>query len=444
MATDESQTVQMMSVWTAALRSLTTVWTAASIIAFSTLLPGHALAERNILVPQMKLRINIVQWMPSKGEYQRWDAISGEFVVSAEGNITLPLVGTINVTTFDARELTSEIVARFKSKAGLLEAPDATVEVVEYPPIYLVGSVAAPGAKPFRPGLTVLQAVSLGGGVFRSESNSGLAGQVATVGDLEDVRNQILRHTARLSRLRAEMAGDKEISFPPEIKITSDEVTLTEIIAQERIIFKARRDALARQLQNLAELQRLLSSEIQILGQKSEALEANIKISENELSDVKSLVDRGIATVSRRSELERAVAGLRSDRLDQITATMRGRQNLSEAMRSEVGLRDKFQTDVSTELQDVQASLERAKIKEDVLKKTLMLTPSTDLDGVMPSSRFNSEMSFTIVRKMQEKVEEFAASERTMLAPNDVVKVTLVERSKRSASASGVASVERR
>ncbi|ANY83210.1 hypothetical protein BB934_28430 (plasmid) [Microvirga ossetica] len=425
-----------MNVRAAALRSLSNIWAAAFIIALSAMLPRQALAERLALVPQMKLRVNIVQWVPSKGEYQHWDSVSGEFVVSTDGTVTLPLLGTFAVTEFDTRELASEIVERFKTKAGLLDAPDATVDVVEYPSIFLVGSVAAPGAKPFRPGLTVLQALSLGGGVFRPDSNSGLTGQLATVGELEDVRSQILRHTARLSRLRAEMAGDKEISFPPEMKVGSDEAVLVEIVAQEKIIFRARRNALERQLQNLAELQGLLSSEIDILGQKTQALEGSIKLSENELSDVKSLVDRGIATVSRRSELERAVAALRSDRLDQITAIMRGRQSISEAMRSEVGLRDKFQTDVSTELQDVQASLERLRIKEEVLKKTLVLTPATSSNGGMALSSADPELSFAVVRKTKDRVEEFAASERTVLAPNDVVKVTLGERSKRSAGAS--------
>lgn len=421
----------MKSVHLSAQKAFGVVLWATMIIAASTLLPASAHAERVPLMPQAKLRIAVVQWIPSKGEYQRWESVSGEFVVSADGTLTLPLIGAVTVIDSDATELAQQIAERLKAKTGLIDTPDASVEILDYPPVYVLGSVAAPGAKQFRPGLTVLQALSLSGGVFRPATESGLKGQISMHGDLEDTRNDILRSIVRVSRLQAEMAGDKDIKFPADVMAAAGKSHITEVINQERIIFTARRNALDRQLQNLAELRGLLVSEIDVLGQKTQALEANIKLVENELSDVKSLVDRGIATVSRRSELERAVSSLRADRLDQITATMRARQNLSEATRNEVGLRDKYQTEVSTELQQVQASLERLRIKEDVLKKTLVLTSTKSDEETEAEARVEPELSFIIVRKKQGSVEEFAASESTVLLANDVVKVSISDRAKK-------------
>lgn len=407
----------------------------------TVILPARAVADPYPFVPQTRLRITVVQWMPSKGEYQRWDSASGEFTVSSEGDIRLPIIGSVGIANSSATELERQIAERFKSKAGLIALPDATVEVVGYPPVYVVGDVATPGEKPFRPGLTVLQALSLGGGVYRPVTDSGIKGQVALVGELEQTRDEILRTAARRSRLQAEMMGEKEIKFSSEIAEGSKDGLLTEIMGQEKLIFRARRDALERQLQNLSELRNLLVSEIDTLGQKTRAMEENIRIVESELRDVKSLVERGIATVSRRSELERALADLKNDRLDQITATMRARQGLSEATRNEAGLRDQFQTEVSTEMQQIQANHERVRIKEEVLKKTLVLTATSDTNNAQQNVGTNSELSFTIVRNLKGITQELPASESTLLMPSDVVKVGVRERSRRRVNASATAAV---
>jgi protein involved in polysaccharide export with SLBB domain len=391
------------------------------------------------LVPRTKLKITVLQWISSKGEYQRWDPASGEFVISSEGTILLPLVGTIDVARLNTATIASQIAERIKSKTGLIEAPDTTVEVVEYPPVYVIGDIAEPGAKPFQPGLTVLQALSLSRGMFRPTTETGMKGQIGLLGDMAETRNDILRAAARISRLQAEMANENDIKFADLDNTNISQEVINEVLAQERIIFNARRSALERQLKNLSDLRNLLNGEIDNLEQKSQVVDANVKLVEGELRDVKSLVDRGIATVSRRSELERALALLRADRLDQITAAMRARQSLSEATRNEAGLRDQYQTDVSTELQQVQASLERFRIKHEVIQKTITVASTLRNDEGQTSVDGLSELSFKIVRKKEGQGVEIAASEATILQPDDVLKVTVAGRNKRPSTAPPVA-----
>ena len=49
------------------------------------------------LVPQTKLRLSVIQWMPTKGVYEQWQALSGEFVVTQDGTIDLPVVGPVPI-----------------------------------------------------------------------------------------------------------------------------------------------------------------------------------------------------------------------------------------------------------------------------------------------------------------------------------------------------------
>ncbi|QFU17868.1 polysaccharide biosynthesis/export family protein [Microvirga thermotolerans] len=391
---------------------------------FMVLLSQPCLAQTYPIAPQTSLRITVVQWVPSKGEYQRWDAVGGEFTVSSGGILSIPLVGTIDVSGLDSGSLAARIAQQLKDKVGLISTPDATVEILDYPPLYIVGAVSKPGEYKFRPGLTVLQALALSGGRFRATTEGGDKGQISMLGELQSLREEILRTLGRIARLQAEGSGARQIQFPDEFTSSNNKM-VAEIRAQEQIIFEARRNALERQLQNLSELQNLFIAEIDVLQKKTESLDARLKTVGEDLANVKSLVERGIATVSRRTELEFAVANLQSNRLDEITAVMRARQNLSEAKRNALSLRDKHQTDVAAELQEAQANLERLRIKEDVLKKILIISDPSSLAGREKTEDVDPELSYTIVRRSGDSAEELPASESTLLMPGDVVKVAI-------------------
>ena len=127
-------------------------------------LSGPAFSDAPPLAPQTKLRLSVVQWAPAKGTFEQWPALGGEYVVSQTGTISLPVIGTLPVGSLDNAGLAAEVAKLLQVKIGLVNKPDVTVEVVEYPPIYVVGDVTKPGEYPFRSQMTVLQALALSGG----------------------------------------------------------------------------------------------------------------------------------------------------------------------------------------------------------------------------------------------------------------------------------------
>ena len=166
------------------------------------------------LAPYTKLRLTVLQWNPIKGEYFRWDTIGGEYMVSQDGAISVPLVGSIHTANLDGKQLQRELATRVRTDLGLSTTPNVTVEIVEYPPIYIVGSVAAPGEYRFRPGLTVLQALALAGGKFRPRQLEGSDGNMTLFSEMHGIRFDVARAKARIARLQAELSGAKDIVFP--------------------------------------------------------------------------------------------------------------------------------------------------------------------------------------------------------------------------------------
>lgn len=389
----------------------------AGVLAGSVATPFAAWAAGPPLAAQTKLRVTVIQWMSPKGAYERWDALGGEFVVSQSGTIMLPVVGVIPVGNLDAAELADDIADRIQKKLGLVEKPESTVEIVEFPPVYVIGDVANPGEYRFREGMTGLQALALSGGERRSEEKSD--DNVKLVGELQEMDTDIMRSNARIARLTAEMSGAAEVTFPA---VSPDDGAAQAIFAQERTIFAARANEIKRQTESLAELRGLLNAEVSVLQEKIKAADASIKAAEDELAGVKTLVEKGLAVASRRADLERTLAGYRTDRLDQITATMRARQGITEATRNADGLADRQQSEVATSLQSEQANLSKLRMQRDVSQKLLLKSlagraPTVDADG-------RDTLVYSITRTENGKPVEIAASALTAVAPGDVISIT--------------------
>src|SRR4029079_18224757 len=100
------------------------------------------------------------------------------------------------------------------------------------------------------------------------------------------------------------------------------------------------------------------------------------------------------------------------------TAIMRARQNLTQATRDSIGLRDQRLSAVAVELQNAQADLEHQKIRERTGQQHLLSSG----DAELPSEEL--DLTFTIVRQEQGQSRETVASESTTLSPGDVLKVS--------------------
>lgn len=91
--------------------------------------------------------------------------ISGEYDINSKGEITFPLLRSV-----DAEGLTVEQL-RTRIEKGLNETylVDArvTVEILNYRPIYVLGEVRTPGSYSYQPGLTVHQIIATAGGFTR-------------------------------------------------------------------------------------------------------------------------------------------------------------------------------------------------------------------------------------------------------------------------------------
>lgn len=107
------------------------------------------------------------------------DQLTGEFTVDDQGNISLPLLGTVRTAGYTPEELGQHIAAGLQS-GNFLRRPSVAVQVIAYRPIFVLGEVNKPGMYPYQPGMTMLTAVAIAGG-FTYRAVEDYAADVRTV-----------------------------------------------------------------------------------------------------------------------------------------------------------------------------------------------------------------------------------------------------------------------
>ena len=98
------------------------------------------------------------------------DSFSGEYSVSAPGNLSLPLIGNIKASGKTIEQLQDDIVEQLA--AGYYSDPRLSAEIVAFRPFYILGEVNRPGNYPYTAGLTLHQAVAIAGG-YTYRANTG-------------------------------------------------------------------------------------------------------------------------------------------------------------------------------------------------------------------------------------------------------------------------------
>lgn len=369
-----------------------------------------------------KLKIRVAEWQTAEGTVRDWSAISGDYTVGASGGISLPFLGTVPASGKTTAEIADEVGLQLQKLFGLPDRPSASVELAQYRPIYLAGEIQSPGEYPFAPEMTVLKAVSLGGGLRRAENGQRFARDfINAQGDSSVQVSERNRLLVRRARLQAEIAESKDIAVPAELKGAADAADLLE---SEKALMVSRDKRQKLQLTALAELKALLQNEIEALGKKSVTQTRQLELVVEDKGRVDVLAEKGLALSARKLAIEQRVADLQAALLDIDTASLKAKQDVSKASQDETNLRNDWDAQLAQELQNTEAELDTLSLKL-ITSRGLMteaLVQSADA-AQTPKPGQSVDISYSIIRQKDGKSTRIAADEGTPVQPGDVVKV---------------------
>ena len=102
----------------------------------------------------------------------RHEDLSAEYELDGRGRFGMPLIGEIDATGLNVRQLEEEIEERLKD--GFLVDPQVNVEVLNYREFFIYGEVSSPSSYEYAAGMTVIKAVTMAGGFSYRASQSGI------------------------------------------------------------------------------------------------------------------------------------------------------------------------------------------------------------------------------------------------------------------------------
>jgi exopolysaccharide production protein ExoF len=370
-----------------------------------------------------KVRIRVAEWQPADGSIRDWDVVGGEYTVGPSGAISLPFIGDLPAAGKTPAEVAGTIGEELRSKFALRNLPSASVEISAFRPVFLAGDVDKPGEYPYSPRLTVLKALSLAGGLKRSEAGQRFARDFLNAqGDAAVYDSQRGRLIARRARLLTEVADGKTIEMPEDLKPFKN---AQQLIDSESSLMKSRRDRYEFQLKALADLRSLLESEVKSLGQKTETQKRQLEIASDSRDKMSRLTEQGITNNNRLITLEERTADIETSLLDIDTNALQAKQSISKADQDEINLRNDWVAQRAKDLQDTEAELEKLSLQLGTSRQLISEAVAQSAEALKfdPSGK-SSTIKYTVVRDEGQGPKEVAVDENTQLLPGDVVKVT--------------------
>jgi polysaccharide biosynthesis/export protein ExoF len=370
-----------------------------------------------------KLRIRVAEWQPADGSIRDWNVVSGDYTVGPSGALSMPFIGDLEAAGKTTTEVGKAIGEKLQSQFALRNLPSASVEIAQFRPVFVSGDIETPGEYAYSPNLTVLKAVSLAGGLKRSDAGQRFARDfIRARGDADVSDSERGRLIARHTRLLAEMSGATELQIPEELKKLPN---AQQLIDSEATLMKSRRQRYELQLKALADLKDLLNTEVQSLAQKAVTQDRQLKLVNDDRDRMAKLTEQGLATSSRRLSAEERAADLESNMLDTSTAALRAKQDINKANQDEINLRNDWDAQRAQDLQDTEAALEKLGLELSTSRQLMQeaLAQSAEALKLDPSNE-DATIKYVVVRDEGDGPKQLTVDENTRLRPGDVIKVS--------------------
>jgi exopolysaccharide production protein ExoF len=363
-----------------------------------------------------------------KIKVQEWPDITGEYTVTADGAVSLPLIGNINAVGLRPSKLGQQISDRLKERSGGGEVLTA-VEIAQYRPFAIMGDVQRPGQFPYRPGLTVLEAISIAGGYYRPELGLLRLGRDVALasGEVNTQRiklNRLIVHEARLS---AALAGREDFPLPPELLKLKDDPETSAIMKSEQAALSLENEMKQNELASFETIKSLYQDEIGTLHGQVKALSDEKESIGTQLSQLRTMAAKGLALSPTMFALERSFAQVANQQMSAGTAIVRANENITLAEQRVTQFQQERSRLNSKDLQQTRDTIAETRAKLEtaiVLLDEAQTSAPAEARGL--ASQDHERPDFTIFRREGETIRQVVADEGALVAPDDVIKIPTV------------------
>lgn len=353
--------------------------------------------------------------------------MTGDYRIGVDGAISVPILGRIPVKGMTPAQLEEALSKRLEQITG--RPNSVTVEVAAYRPVFVTGFVNHSGAVPWHPGMTVLQAVALSGGLFRpaGPNAGGPAAGEAEMARFRRATQDRKRALAMLARLQAERQGIEEILMPPALVAIAGQKEAQELIAAQDAILVSRRTSLSNQLASLDRGMALATQELEGLREQSKRIAEQLRMRREARDRIGELREKGIVVTQRTFEEDMKVSELEEKAATAAVATARVQATVAALQRESIMLTEERKASIDTEIERLQKEASQLADEAATARQSYNLIAGATLEAEHGD---RTEIVYSVVRRTEKGETMEEARQSTPLKPGDVLVVSQEIKSK--------------
>ncbi|PVE20956.1 hypothetical protein DC522_29310 [Microvirga sp. KLBC 81] len=347
--------------------------------------------------------------------------MTGDYRIGVDGTISIPLLGRIPVRGMSTAQLEEVLSRRLEQMTGRSNA--VTVEVAAYKPLFVTGLVTRPGAVPWHPGMTVLQAVALSGGMFRP-AGPNVGGPAA--GEVEMARYRRAmedrkRALAALARLQAERQDSTEIQVPPALVTIAGQKEAEELIAAQKTLLLSRQRSFSNQLSSLKRGMELAAQELDGLREQGKRVAELLQMQRDARQRLGELQQKGIVVAQRAFEADMKVSELEEKTANVAVATARVQATVAAMQRDTVVLTEERKASIEAEIDRLQKEVSQLADEAASARQAYNAIAGASIAAERGD---RIEIIYSVVRSDQTGQTTMKADQSTPLKPGDVLIVS--------------------
>lgn len=357
--------------------------------------------------------------------------LSGEYTVQEDGTISVPLLGSIPVANRSTQQVQADLVETFDQLLGRKGL--VNILSLERSPIYVLGPVKNPGAFKYAPGMTILHAIALAGGLDQAQSEPWQ--KIEAVRETQkrsgtiDAMSKLL---ARVAVLKAERDGTAP-KIPSQLLELAGATEAANLVDEQSDQRKAA--ATARKYRELATQPALEAAKQDVVAYgRMESLDELVRLRQERVSSMRTLVDRHVLNMTVMDQVQSELADAvqrRQDALNQYAAAKQRLASLeSEALQTQAELRNDLEVEIETTESQIAANVRELNVSEGVLD-TLPVTRAQ-------FAKDANNVTYQIVRQSAAGPVSIKSVGMTLLQPGDLVNITVGESEPKAPAGSSV------
>ncbi len=342
--------------------------------------------------------------------------LTGEYRTNPDQTISIPGVGRVAINTMSPSDFEAYLAKRLS--AATRRDVSVSVEIARFKPFYVTGQVDRPGAIEWQPNLTLIQALSLAGGIFRSPTSTELGTSERGL-LLEQARTQHRFALVQLARLQAEQQGQDTVESTKMLDELLQSASpgstqaLKSYLARQNDLLSEQRNILRARVSRLESERQTASAELDSARGQEKEIRKQLENSTELAGSVERLKNQRLVSSSRYLEQQRDLIDSKVRHSESQTLVERARGRVSAVARDI----EAVQQDRRTVLNDRIDVLEREVAQ-------LELTLRNGEEGGTSIAESPQDLTYNVARSSSSGLQTISADLFTEILAGDVVIVS--------------------